>query len=60
MITIRKKIPTVVYFAIVALVGSLFTLYISSRVENLLDVQMSAYTAEYGALEANPSGSLDI
>lgn len=60
MITPAKKIPTVVYFAIVALIGSLLTLYISSKVQNLLDVQMSAYTAEYGALEANPSGSLSI
>ncbi len=46
-----QKIPSVIYFAIFALVGSLATLYVSSKIQDAFTLQTDAYNAEYEALD---------
>ncbi len=40
-----------IYFAIFALIGSLATLYVSSKIQDAFAVQTDAYNAEYDALD---------
>ena len=52
MVSFRgQKIPSVIYFAIFALIGSLATLYVSSKIQDAFAVQTDAYNAEYDALD---------
>ena len=46
-----QKIPSVIYFAVFALVGSLATLYVSSKIQDGFAMQTDAYNAEYEALD---------
>ena len=46
-----QKIPSVIYFAVFALVGSLATLYVSSKIQDAFAMQADAYNAEYEALD---------